>query len=362
MGSISRLSQRSPSENYLIYAPFCAKNPDFTISSFIECYNPSNNTWNRVTSIPNHGENLGLKDFAMVSIGHHIYILGGRLCRKFLVEQDTNNGENLDTMVLSCVRKYNVRTDTWEICASMTTPRFNFACTVEDNKIYVAGGQSTLGRAKGISLTEVYDSTLNTWKSLANMGTMRYKCVGVTWQDKIHVVGGFVDGGENQGPFVMTRSSAEVYDTERDMWNFRARMWDLDVPPNQIVAVNGRLFSSGDCFKPWKGHIEAYDEKQNLWNVVHGSHFDCLSPTSHVSEATPSNWPPMQRLYLTMAPIGNQLYFLAGYRMPGEVARVRSEVHVFDTAVYGGGWRSYEPTEEDEEKDLCGHCCILKHD
>ncbi|KAL3848882.1 hypothetical protein ACJIZ3_010764 [Penstemon smallii] len=357
MGSLSRLSQQSPtpSDNYLIYAPFCACNPNVTISTFIESYNPSNNSWNRVTSIPGHGQNLVLKDFAMVSIGYHIYVIGGRLCCKFFGQNSDNIVEALiDPMVLSCVRRYNVRTGSWDLCAPMNTPRFNFACTVADDKIYVAGGQNTLGRATGISSTEC-----NFYFSFF----FRYKCVGVTWQDKIHVVGGFVAGGENQGPFVMTRSTSEVYDPERDIWVLKSRMWELDVPPNQIVTVNGRLFSSGDCLKPWKGHIEVYDEMQKLWTMVHGSHFNCASSTSKTEEVG-SNGASMRRLFLTMAPIGTQLYFLCGCKMSGkgEASRLRSEVHVFDTAANGGGWRSYEPVEEEGEKELCGHCCILKQD
>ncbi|KAI3465718.1 hypothetical protein Pfo_022381 [Paulownia fortunei] len=362
MGSLSRLSRDSrnlsPTDDYRIYAPFCAKNDTLNTSTFIDCYTPSTNSWHRATSVPGVGENLVLKDFSMVSLGHHIYVIGGRLCRKVAEHDGAGVAHEFNPRVVPCVRRYNVRTDSWETCAPMAQPRFSFACTVSNNKIYVAGGQSTLVRAKGISSSEIYDPALDQWRSLANMSTMRYKCVAVTWQGKIHVVGGFVDGGENRGPYVMTRSSAEVYDAQRDRWDFVARMWDLDVPPNQIVAVNGKLFSSGDCFKPWKGHIEAYDEKENIWNVVHGSHFDCLSPAS-THGAAGSNWPPMERLYLTMAPIGNQLYFLAGYRMPGQM---RSEAHVFDTAANGDGWRSFEPIEEVGEKELCGHCCVLKQE
>ncbi|KAK3007500.1 hypothetical protein RJ639_013629 [Escallonia herrerae] len=35
-----------------------------------------------------------------------------------------------------------------------------------------------------------------------------------------------------------------MYDPQQGKWDFKARMWELDVPPNQIVAVSGRLFSS----------------------------------------------------------------------------------------------------------------------
>ncbi|PIN04894.1 hypothetical protein CDL12_22569 [Handroanthus impetiginosus] len=339
MGSLSRLSRVSrplSSNDDRIYIPFYVYHDGGDTSTFIDCYTPSTNSWHRVTTIPAIPETLVLKDFALVAIHHHIYAIGGRLCSRRSAQHDEKC-----IYVVPCVRRYDVRTERWDICAPLMQPRFSFACTVSNGKIYVAGGQSTLGSARGISSTEVYDPALDQWRSLFNMSTMRYKCVGVTWQDKIHVVGGFVHGG----PFILKRSSAEVYDAERDKWDFMARMWDLDVPPNQIVAVNGKLFSSGDCYQPWKGHIEVYDVREKIWNVVHGSYFDCLSPTSTPSVGG-SELLPMTRLYLTMAPVENQLYFLAGYRMPGDVPRLRSEVHVFDTAENGGGWQSFEPFEE----------------
>ncbi|CAN0912877.1 hypothetical protein LINGRAPRIM_LOCUS434 [Linum grandiflorum] len=87
------------------------------------------------------------------------------------------------------------------------------------------------------------------WTSISNMSVMRYKCVGVTWKGKIYLVGGFASR-----VFIMERSSAEVYDTKTGKWEVIVGMWQLDVPPNEIVAVNKRLFSSGECLKPWKGH------------------------------------------------------------------------------------------------------------
>lgn len=83
-----------------------------------------------------------------------------------------------------------------------------------------------------------------------------------------------------RGPYVMTRSSVEVYDPQHDKWDFKAIMWELDVPPYQIVDVNRKLYSSGDSFKLWKGYIEAYDEKQNIWNGVNESNLHCKSPNS----------------------------------------------------------------------------------
>ncbi|KAK9285809.1 hypothetical protein L1049_025010 [Liquidambar formosana] len=368
----SRPSLESSSANYLVYASFCPRNPmdpNTNMSNWIECYNPSINSWHRVTSIPGLIENHVLKGFSMVSIGNSIYIIGGRLCHKVVghdlddvVEVDPEDVVEIDLEVLSSVLRYDVHADVWSKCAPLGTPRFDFACTVSDDKIYVAGGQSTVDSARGISSVEVYDPELDEWKRLPNMSTLRYKCVGVTWRGKIHVVGGFTERGDSDRTVwsVMERSSAEVYDTNLSTWTFMVGMWQLDVPPNQIVALGGKLFSSGDCLNIWKGHIETYDGKLNMWNEVDGSHLQTLSSPISTLDATETNLPPIQRLYLTMAPIGSYLYFLAGYRMPGEISRSMSIAHVFDTAATGYGWRSFEPMEEEGEKELCSHCCVVK--
>ncbi|CAN4104900.1 unnamed protein product [Withania somnifera] len=290
----------------------------------------------------------------MVSIGEIIYVIGGRYYYKG--EGASDDVKEMRLGVRATVLRYDTRADTWSTCAPLATPRYNFACTCEDGKIYVAGGQTTLDNAEGTSFAEVYDPAKDEWKSLPNMTTLRYKSVAVPWQGKIYVVGGFAKRGNSdcQGPYMMERSSAELYNPRQQNWEYVARMWDLDVPPHQIVNVNGKLFSSGDCLNAWKGHIEDYDESQNIWNIVEGSN----SPIS-TSDTTVAKLPPMQRIFCTMAPIGTQLYFLVGYRMPGEISRTRTEVHVFDTSTTANGWRNFEPIDEQGEIELSSHCCVL---
>lgn len=159
-------------------------------------------------------------------------------------------------------------------------------------------------------------------------------------------------------PPIMVRSSAEVYDTQAKKWELIIGMWQLDVPPNQIVDVGGRLFSSGDCFKQWKGHIESYDGELNIWNEVDGSHLHSLNAL--ISSEDNEMWSHSQRRYLTMAPIGNHLYFLAIHGlMDSEMSRTMSIVHKFDTSATSNAWTSMEPMEEDREKELCGHACVV---
>lgn len=296
----------------------------------------------------------------MVIVGDFIYIIGGLLCHKGVLEgHDSDDVSEVDLEVYQSVIRYSIRDDTWSKCTPLNVPRFDFACTVRGNNIYVAGGKCTIDSVRGVSSSEVYDSALDEWKLLPNMSTSRYKCIGVTWQDRIYVVGGFAESEatDTQGPFSMARSSAEVFDTMNNKWIFLPRMWELDVPPNQIVVVGGKLFSCGDCYKKWKGFIEKYDRDLNMWHVVDESSIS--SPISMLDITSPKR-KLMEQLYLTIAPIGTCLYFLAGYRMTGEISKFWTEVHVFKTSGLENVWTSSEPVMEDGEKKLHCHCCVYK--
>ncbi|KAK6917497.1 Kelch repeat type 1 [Dillenia turbinata] len=290
-----------PLAGYRVYASFCMREPSCCkVSNWIEYFDPTNNAWSHVSPIPGLEEDHVLKDFAMVSIGDSIFVIGG--------------------------------------------------------------GRSTSDRARGTSSAEVYDPSADTWTVLPDMTTLRYKCVGVTWQGKIHVVGGFAEKGDWDGHVIYgpERSSADVYNPRTERWEYEAGMWRLDIPPNQIVAVGDTLFSSGDCLNPWKGYIEAYDGKLNMWNVVDGSQQRGLSSPISTSDADTDDFRPMERLYLTMAPIGCRLFFFAGYRTNSQISRSISMVHTFDINAETYAWTSFEPTEEDGEKELGTHCCAVQ--
>lgn len=319
-------SPQSQASSYQVYAAFCQRRqqgPNTYICNRIECYNPSNNTWSYATSIPGITDNHFLKGFAMVSLGDYVFIIGGKQCNyKERVPGllDPDEYVDNDVKIQSSVWRYNVRSNQWSTCAPLCTPRCDFAFSVCENKIYVAGGQSNLSCARGVASTEVYDSLLDIWTPLANMAIRRYKCAGVTWQGKFCVVGGFADPMDaSPGAFGWERSSAEVYGMQARKWGLVVGMWQLDVPPNQIVTVDGKLFSCGDCLNAWKGHIEVYDG--SLWNEVEGSPQALRGSPNSTSEANHEGWQTNQRLYLTMAPIGTCLYLLAGCRRAGDSSR-----------------------------------------
>uniref|UniRef100_A0A0D9VMD0 Uncharacterized protein n=1 Tax=Leersia perrieri TaxID=77586 RepID=A0A0D9VMD0_9ORYZ len=197
--------------------------------------------------------------------------------------------------------------------------------------------------------------------------TLRYKCAGVTWHGRFHVIGGFASAAAAAGEAssALERSSAEVFDCGRGEWEIIPGMWQLDVPPNQIVAVDGRLFSSGDCLNSWKGHVEVYDGELNIWTIV-----DHSAATPDIAAAVLP--PSAQRRYCTMAVVGTRLYFLAGYQVAGDGDgggfRTVSLVHSFDTSATPElmpAWSSFQPIMDQEDmddgiKELFSQCCSLQ--
>ncbi|XP_062220923.1 F-box/kelch-repeat protein At1g67480-like [Phragmites australis] len=343
-------------------------------SNSLECYEPSANTWCRMGALPDVPDGHILKGFAVVALAESVYVIGGRLCRR---ERGATTGEYRDTdvSVRADVLRYDVRRGEWHHCTPLLVPRFDFACAPCQGRICVAGGQSSLSGARGTAAAEVYDAEKDQWSALPDMSTLRYKCVGVTWQGSFHVVGGFAESTSSASDALLApgttvpqssaleRSSAEVFHRTSGTWEIIPGMWQLDVPPNQIVAVAGRLFSSGDCLNSWKGHVEVYDGELNIWSIMDHSALPDLSLLASLP-------PSAQRLYLTMAVVDTRLYFLAGYQVPSgdDSFRTVSLVHSFDTSAAPGlvpAWSSFQPkmdqeNVEDGSKELFSQCCSVQ--
>lgn len=125
------------------------------------------------------------------------------------------------------------------------------------NKFYLAGDKSMVANTRGISYAKLYDPNLNKWTFLPNMSILKYKYIRVAWEEKVLVVGGFInkEDSDKRRPFTILRSSIELYDMQVQKWNLMVRMWQLDILPDQIVIIHNRLFSSNDCLKARKDHM-----------------------------------------------------------------------------------------------------------
>lgn len=302
--------------------------------------------------------------FGFVSIDERLYIIGGRLCTKHvagglasLMETSGPCHAETDLEVRREVYALDCTTGEWTQCASMATPRVDFACTVAGGNIYVAGGRCHAGIEKGVASAEVYIPAQDRWDPLPSMTTGRYKCVGVTVDEKVHVIGGFTapEDSDTVNVFTIDRSSVDVFKPEQETsgWDVVKGGWQLDIPPNQILSLQGKLYSSGDLLQLWKGSIETYDEELNMWKAVEGSR-----RRMRENEELQGG----ERAYLTMAAIGRKLYFVGGYRIPSHPPKCLDTIDIFDLdAPDGAKWSCMQSVQTPcfQAKDTCSHCCVV---
>ena len=89
----------------------------------------------------------------MVTLGDSIYIIGGLLCLRVQAPNSIDESDefiDVGVEVLPSVLRYNVCSNQWSQSAPLGEPRYDFACATCENKIYVAGGKSSLASRRGI--------------------------------------------------------------------------------------------------------------------------------------------------------------------------------------------------------------------
>lgn len=330
-----------------IYLSFASRT-GFPAKNWFEAYDPAANEWKFLSWMPGLEDTETLKGFACVSVHGSLYVIGGRVTVTFPLAGETQPRIRNDVYMYDCI------CNTWTKCCSMSAARVDFACSACNGMIYVAGGRSQLGHEKGVASAEMYDPKLDCWYDLPKMTTGRYKCVGVTLNNKVYVIGGFTSSGNSDGNetvdlFSWNRSSVEVYEPGSKQWVFVKGMWQLDIPPYQVVNLDGHLYSSGDLLKSWKGGIELYDELLNMWKAVGG-------PRRRLREDLEYQNPLR---YVTMAAIGKQLYFLGGYCNCDHEPFCLVTVSIFNTTggAEVGMWQALPPVDK-PCRELCSHCCV----
>lgn len=159
---------------------------------------------------------------------------------------------------LGTVEAYNPVTDSWEVKASMPTPRSNTGLVEAKGKVYVMGGNSDMGFQKAM---EAYDPSTDTWITKASMPTERYNLGSAYVDGRIYAIGGYNATGKYQ-------SIMEVYDLESDTWTQKASM---AIPRNGfgVAEVGGEIyviggFNTNDRFL---ASVEVYNPKTDTWTT-----------------------------------------------------------------------------------------------
>ncbi|KAM7496067.1 hypothetical protein LguiA_020481 [Lonicera macranthoides] len=140
-------------------------------------FDPKNLAWCPLPPMPCNPHVYGLCNFTSVSIGSHLYVLGGSLfdTRSFPIDRPSPS---------SSAFRFDFVNHSWHCLSPMLSPRGSFACVAIPSldRILVAGGGSrhTMFGAAGsrMSSAEMYDIGKDEWVALDGLPRFRAGCVG----------------------------------------------------------------------------------------------------------------------------------------------------------------------------------------
>ncbi|KAL3028988.1 hypothetical protein AAZX31_03G142200 [Glycine max] len=206
-------------------------------------FDPNSLAWCPLPPMPCSPHVYGLCNFAAVSVGPHLYVLGGSLfdTRSFPIDRPSPS---------SATFRFNFHDFSWEPRAPMLSPRGSFACAVvpAGGSIYVAGGGSrhTMFGAAGsrIRSAERYEVGRDRWVPMENLPGFRAGCVGFVGGEgrEFWVMGGYGASRTISGVFPVDEyyRDAVVMGVESGAWREVGDMWGNGerVRVGKIVVVD----------------------------------------------------------------------------------------------------------------------------
>jgi hypothetical protein len=163
-----------------VYVPG-GRQADGLMTDLCEVYDPKENTWSQVASLP-----VAISGYALISFEGKLYLFGG------------SDGQHyLDTVYI-----YDPSQDDWTTRTPMLTARAFAGVAVAGGKIFLLGGYD--GK-QALSTVEEYqperdDGKDTPWAKRAPMPTARYAMGVASVADIIHVVGGIGELGASPTP------------------------------------------------------------------------------------------------------------------------------------------------------------------
>ncbi|CAM6083226.1 unnamed protein product [Calypogeia fissa] len=188
-------------------------------------------------------------DCRCVSLNRKIYILGGA---------DNNVDGKKEVYVLDMAS----RRQQWQPCASMQSGRYDFGCSVLDEKIFVVGGYGTNGGELPVHACEVYDPRTNAWSTRKPPRSLRA-------DHHVATLGGELVfyGGEDQQT-LREPTFMEVYCPTTDEWRIA----------DPLCTVNGVFTVEGKFYLLSQRGICVHDSDKNSWEQLHSNSFPDIGP------------------------------------------------------------------------------------
>ncbi|KAK6120043.1 hypothetical protein DH2020_046173 [Rehmannia glutinosa] len=232
-------------------------------------FDPKNLSWCPLPPMPCNPHVYGLSNFISVSVGPHLYVLGGSLfdTRSFPLDRPSPS---------SSAFRFDFATFTWDSLAPMITPRGSFACAAvpESGKIVVAGGGSrhTMFGAAGsrMSSVEMYDIKKDEWVALDGLPRFRAGCVGFFSGREFWVMGGYGESRTVSGVFPVDeyyRDAVAMELKNGGKWRELGDMWEEGERRRlgKIVVVEDGGWDCPEIFMLDRSEIFRYDMSSNRW-------------------------------------------------------------------------------------------------
>jgi N-acetylneuraminic acid mutarotase len=219
------------------------------------------NTW--VSKAPMHEARSGI---GAATVNGKIYVIGGTNANMASLVGGLNRG--LVGGFLSLNEQYDLSSDSWVFKKPMPTPRYDFAITVYENKIYCIGGKIGMDNNANqyvlSGVNEVYDPATDTWETKAPMPTRRSGLEANVVNGKIYLIGGQIQSSIFD---ISLCNLNEVYDPATDSWTTKAaipipaRDYASAVIGSKIYVLGGFAGSVFNCRQN-----QIYDTVSDDWN------------------------------------------------------------------------------------------------
>lgn len=257
-------------QNYVVPPQLLCVFPQDPSISSPYLFDPRNQSWCALPPMPCNPHVYGLSNFISVSVGPHLYVLGGSLfdTRSYPLDRPSPS---------SSAFRFDFATFSWNSLAPMITPRGSFACAAapECGKIVVAGGGSrhTMFGAAGsrMSSVEMYDIVKDEWVALDGLPRFRAGCVGFFVGREFWVMGGYGESRTVSGVFPVDEyyKDAVVMELKNgSKWRELGDMWEEGERRKlgKIAMVeNGGDWDPMGIFMLDRSEIFRYDMTCNRW-------------------------------------------------------------------------------------------------
>ena len=217
---------------------------NFAISTAVEVYDPTTDTWSTKASLP-----IGLHHAGAAVVDDKLYVIGGFTKAMLSVWHP-----------LGTVYAYDPSKDSWTELAPLPTARGALAVAELGGKLYAISGYDG---EKNPEVVEVYDPGTNTWSSAAPLPTPRDHLAAVTVGQRIYAIGGRVGLNYHQN-----LATVEAYDPTADQWR---SVTSMPTARSGITAevIDGRIYVLGGESGDGTFHEnERYDPGVDRWEPM----------------------------------------------------------------------------------------------